>query len=42
MRCKRCHGPIVMERCADVELSAGSTGMSALRRDGSVNICTIQ
>ena len=42
MRCKRCHGLIVMERCADAELSAGSTGMSALRRNGSVDTCTIK
>jgi hypothetical protein len=31
MRCKRCHGLIVMERCADAEFSEGSAGVSAIR-----------
>jgi len=31
MRCKRCHGLIVMESCADAEFSERSAGVSAIR-----------
>lgn len=31
MCCKRCHGLIVIEHCADAEFSEGSAGVSAIR-----------